>query len=44
MPIGAYDVLIAAQALRMRATLITTNISEFAHVQGLVWQDWGAKP
>ena len=42
-PIGPYDILIAAQALRMRATLVTGNISEFARVRGLVCQDWGAK-
>ena len=41
-PIGPYDLLIAAQALRMRATLVTANISEFKRVRGLVWQDWGA--
>ena len=37
-PIGPYDLLIAAQALRNRATLVTANISEFARVRGLVWQ------
>jgi tRNA(fMet)-specific endonuclease VapC len=42
-PIGPYDLLIAAQALRSGATLITANVSEFARVQGLVWQDWTAK-
>jgi tRNA(fMet)-specific endonuclease VapC len=42
-PIGPYDLLIAAQALRMRATLVTGNISEFARVRGLACQDWGAK-
>jgi tRNA(fMet)-specific endonuclease VapC len=42
-PIGPYDLLIAAQALRMRATLVTGNISELARVHGLVCQDWGAK-
>ena len=41
-PIGPYDLLIAAQALRSRATLVTANISEFARVRGLVWQDWTA--
>jgi tRNA(fMet)-specific endonuclease VapC len=40
MPIGPYDVLIAAQALRLEATLVTANIAEFARVPGLVWQDW----
>ncbi|HLZ08661.1 MAG TPA: type II toxin-antitoxin system VapC family toxin [Chloroflexota bacterium] len=39
-PIGPYDVLIAAQALRKGATLITANISEFVRVPGLVWEDW----
>jgi tRNA(fMet)-specific endonuclease VapC len=39
-PIGAYDLLIAAQAMRTRATLVTANVSEFERVQGLVWQDW----
>ncbi len=42
-PIGPYDLLIAAQALRLRATLVTANVSEFERVRGLVWQDWGAK-
>jgi tRNA(fMet)-specific endonuclease VapC len=39
-PIGPYDLLIAAQALRGGATLVTANVSEFARVRGLVWQDW----
>jgi tRNA(fMet)-specific endonuclease VapC len=42
-PIGPYDVLIAAQALRSNATLVTANVSEFARVPGLQWQDWTAK-
>jgi tRNA(fMet)-specific endonuclease VapC len=42
-PIGPYDVLIAGQALRSGATLITANVSEFARVQGLAWQDWTAE-
>jgi tRNA(fMet)-specific endonuclease VapC len=42
-PIGPYDVLIAAQALRSNATLVTANASEFARVPGLRWQDWTAK-
>ncbi len=41
-PIGPYDVLIAAQALRRGATLITANVSEFARVAGLEWEDWSA--
>ncbi len=42
-PIGAYDLLIAGQALLRKMTLVTANISEFSRVKGLVWQDW-AKP
>jgi tRNA(fMet)-specific endonuclease VapC len=42
-PIGPYDVLIAGQALRSRATLVTANVSELARVQGLAWQDWTAE-
>ena len=41
-PIGPYDLLIAAQAVRSGATLATANTSEFARVPGLVWQDWTA--
>ena len=39
-PIGPYDLLIAAQALRLGATLVTANVSEFTRVRGLAWQDW----
>ena len=39
-PIGAYDVLMAGQALRHRLTLVTANVSEFSRVKGLAWQDW----
>ena len=42
-PIGPYDLLIAAQALRTRATLVTANVSEFARVPSLAWQDWTSK-
>jgi tRNA(fMet)-specific endonuclease VapC len=40
--IGPYDLLIAAQARRSGTTLVTANVSEFARVDGLVWQDWTA--
>ncbi len=43
-PIGSYDLLIAAQALRSGTTLVTANVSEFARVRGLLWQDWTAAP
>jgi tRNA(fMet)-specific endonuclease VapC len=39
-PIGPYDLLIAAQARRRRATLATGNIREFARVPGLRIEDW----
>ena len=39
-PIGPYDLLIAAQAVRGAATLVTANVSEFARVPSLQWQDW----
>ena len=39
-PIGAYDLLMAGQALRHRLTLVTANVSEFSRVKGLYWQDW----
>jgi tRNA(fMet)-specific endonuclease VapC len=42
-PIGPYDLLIAAQALRTDSTLVTANVSKFARVRGLAWQDWSAK-
>ena len=42
-PIGPYDLLIAAHALRSGATLVTANVSEFARVPSLQWQDWTAK-
>jgi tRNA(fMet)-specific endonuclease VapC len=41
-PIGPFDLLIAAQALRLRATLVTANVSEFARIEGLRWQDWSS--
>jgi tRNA(fMet)-specific endonuclease VapC len=39
-PIGAYDVLIAGQALRHEAVLVTANAREFSRVAGLKWEDW----
>jgi tRNA(fMet)-specific endonuclease VapC len=41
-PVGAYDVLLAGQARRRGATLVTSNAKEFARVQGLKWEDWAA--
>lgn len=39
-PIGPYDTLIAAQARRRGATLVTSNIREFERVPGLQVTDW----
>jgi tRNA(fMet)-specific endonuclease VapC len=39
-PIGAYDLLMAGQALRHRLTLVTANGREFSRLKGLDWQDW----
>ena len=41
-PIGPYDILIAAQARRRGATLVTANEREFSRVPGLKTQDWAA--
>ena len=38
--IGAYDILIAGQAVRSGATLVTADSREFARVLGLAWEDW----
>jgi len=39
-PIGPYDILIAAQARRRDALLITANTREFRRVPGLQIEDW----
>jgi tRNA(fMet)-specific endonuclease VapC len=41
-PIGPYDILIAAQARRRNATLVTANHREFSRVPGLKVEDWAA--
>ena len=40
-PVGAYDLLIAGQALRGELTLVTANVREFRRIKGLEWEDWG---
>lgn len=40
-PIGAYDLLIAGQALCHKLTLVTSNTREFRRVRGLLWENWG---
>lgn len=39
-PIGPNDLLIAAHALSLDATLVTANISEFSRVPGLKVENW----
>ena len=39
-PIGPNDLLIAAQALSIGATLVTDNVREFSRVPGLVVENW----
>ena len=41
-PIGPYDVLIAAQARRRGALLVTANLGEFSRVEGLRVENWMA--
>jgi tRNA(fMet)-specific endonuclease VapC len=41
-PIGPCDTLIAAQARRRGATLVTLNVREFERVPGLSVEDWAA--
>lgn len=39
-PIGPLDMIIAAQALAIQATLVTNDLSEFRRVPSLVCEDW----
>lgn len=41
-PIGPYGLLIAAQARRLGATLVTSNVGEFSRTPGLFVVDWAA--
>lgn len=38
--IGAYDALIAAQAVRRGITLVTANSREFDRIEGLMCENW----
>jgi tRNA(fMet)-specific endonuclease VapC len=42
-PIGAYDLLIAGQALRRELTLVTAQAREFARIKDLLWEDWAKR-
>jgi tRNA(fMet)-specific endonuclease VapC len=39
-PIGPYDLMLAAQALRLGAVLVTNNTAEFSRVPGLGTENW----
>jgi tRNA(fMet)-specific endonuclease VapC len=39
-PIGAHDMLIAAQAIAAGLILVTDNVREFARVKGLAVENW----
>jgi len=39
-PIGGNDMFIAAQAVAIGCTLVTDSEAEFAHVDGLLWENW----
>jgi tRNA(fMet)-specific endonuclease VapC len=40
-PIGAYDLLVAAQAQARDLIIVTGNTREFTRAPGLVLEDWG---
>jgi len=42
LPIGAYDIQIAALALTHRMTLLTNNMREFERVDGILLENWVA--
>jgi tRNA(fMet)-specific endonuclease VapC len=39
-PVGAYDLLIAGQALRHKMTVVTANTREFGRIKNFQWEDW----
>jgi len=39
-PIGPYDLMLAAQALRLGAVLVTNNVREFTRLPGLNVENW----
>ena len=39
-PIGAYDIMIAAQGIRRGLTVVTHNTGEFQRVPGIEIEDW----
>ena len=43
-PIGPYDLLIAAQGLAGKRTVVTHNTGEFSRIPGLKLEDWTLVP
>ena len=43
MPIGPYDVLIAAQGVNRGVPIVTHNIGEFSRVPGILLEDWAGE-
>jgi tRNA(fMet)-specific endonuclease VapC len=41
-PIGPLDLMIASQAVVLKATLVSNNLAEFRRVRGLRCEDWTA--
>ena len=39
-PIGAYDTMIAGQAVRRGLTVVTADSDDFSRVDDLMWEDW----
>jgi len=39
-PIGPLDLMIAAQAFALKATLVSNNLKEFRRIHGLRCEDW----
>ena len=39
-PIGAYDVMIAAQGIARDLTVVSHNTKEFSRVPGIILEDW----
>lgn len=42
VPIGQFDTLIAAHAMALDVTLVTSNIKHFARIEGLRLENWAS--
>lgn len=41
-PIGAYDLLIASQALRRGLRIVSADVGAFSNMPGLRWENWAS--